>query len=411
MTRPDDGHEVGRLLVAVVPPLTTPPDRLAAVHGRARRGRARVAVLAAGSVALMVIGGTFVLANDDPRPATVTSLSTATARVPADPSRQPAATASPRPVLPDPPPIAGLMGPQQGACPDSGPTGFSNTNGGHQVTAPGDLAPPGAVRVLMCRYGSLPEYNVVRPGPARELVLTTRVAEMQDLLNQLPVEQGVDPCFSRGGGGVSMTLVYVDGATATIEFGGCGYVRRGDITRHGGAAAPSEFERLYRAQELAAAQPADTMPAADCAASLMPGAEPYFAKPDPVFDRWLTVSQRGGRTYLPAPLAAVTACRYVDDGRKGMRRVQRITNRSLVGPLTTAVEEAYDKESGHVPFLDCQRADRPRTLDVLMLRDVIGEVAEVRILRDSCEVVTFGFDAASQTPALLALLDQLLGEP
>ncbi|MEV5768470.1 hypothetical protein AB0L34_28410, partial [Micromonospora sp. NPDC052213] len=47
-----DDSDVRRLLADAVPPLTAPPDRLAAVGSRVRRRRRR---LAAGSVAALVL--------------------------------------------------------------------------------------------------------------------------------------------------------------------------------------------------------------------------------------------------------------------------------------------------------------------------------------------------------------------
>ena len=45
------------------------------------------------------------------------------------------------------------------------------------------------------------------------------------------------------------------------------------------------------------------------------------------------------------------------------------------------------------------------------MHDAVGETAEVRIVRDTCNVVTFGFNGATANIALLATLDRLLGPP
>ena len=63
-----------------------------------------------------------------------------------------------------------------------------------------------------------------------------------------------------------------------------------------------------------------------------------------------------------------------------------------------------------VPFHACPSDDAARTVDVLVLRDVVGETIEVRVLRDHCLVATFGLaDVAG--PELLSVLERLLGRP
>jgi effector-binding domain-containing protein len=51
-----------------------------------------------------------------------------------------------------------------------------------------------------------------------------------------------------------------------------------------------------------------------------------------------------------------------------------------------------------VPFHVCPSDDAVRTVDVLVLRDVVGETIEVRVLRDHCLVATFGFAGATAGP-------------
>src|SRR5262245_11782988 len=106
---------------------------------------------------------------------------------------------------------------------------FPRFNGSLPRTAPGPLAPPGAVRAVMCEYDSMSPMHIPHSsGPIRQLVLTRDVDGLVRVLNELPVDEPIDPCFSRGGGGY-LTLEYPDGASATIELSDmCSFARRGD---------------------------------------------------------------------------------------------------------------------------------------------------------------------------------------
>jgi hypothetical protein len=145
-------------------------------------------------------------------------------------------------------------------------------------------------------------------------VLTRDVVGLVAALNNLPVEPQLDPCFARGASGY-LTLVYQNGATATVDFDECDNARRDGVIRHDNSVAVQAFDERFRQQELAAAARPDAVPAARCAPGLRSGFgdEPdRFFTPNAVTDVWLHTYGKDFR-YLPAPAAVVTACRYVRD--------------------------------------------------------------------------------------------------
>ncbi|WP_432827152.1 hypothetical protein [Dactylosporangium sp. CA-092794] len=373
MTHPDGGRDIGRLLEALVPELAAPPDRLAAVGRRVRRRRLRAGVLAAACVALVLLGGVVAVAAGRP----------------------------------DTNGTAGPQRPVAGDCPATPPR-FEYAKSDLPSTAPGDLAPHGAVRAVLCRYNPVPELHVQRPGPPRRLVLTRDVAGLVTVLNGLPAKSGIDPCFLAGDGGGYLILEYGDGAKATVELAGsCGYVRRGAITRYQGGDAVEAFDARFTAQELAVARPAD-VPAAGCVQRLTSGPADGRYSPDPASDVWMYTYGQDHR-YLPVPLAVVTACRYVRGPDGDWDRTGQVTDRGVARDTATAVEAAAKTAEGEIPYMNC--SSRPTTVDVLMLRDVVGETREVRVTRDGCAVVTFDFDGAPPSAALDSVLDGLLGRP
>jgi hypothetical protein len=290
---------------------------------------------------------------------------------------------------------------------------FPEDSGSPPATAPGALVPVGAVRAVRCQYDPLPEWRSVGPGPARELVLTRDVAGLVAVLNNLPVTPQLDPCFSGSSTIGHLTLVYQNGATATVDFDECDIARRDGVIRHDNSAAVQAFDERFRQQELAAARP-DAVPPARCAARLQPapvGDEPdRFFTPDAVTDVWLHTYGKDFR-YLPAPPAVVTACRYVRDRYGHFGRTRQVNERRRVGQVADALETAFKTRAVELPFSDCTTGTTVRTVDALIMRDAVGETAEVRIVRDTCNVVTFGFNGATPNTALLANLDRLLGPP
>jgi hypothetical protein len=163
---------------------------------------------------------------------------------------------------------SGVQRPDAGKCPAHLPE-FPQVNGGLPASAPGVLAPAGAVRAVLCQYDPLPEWRAERPGPARQLILSRGVTGVVTALNALPVQERTDPCFLLGEGGY-LTLEYPDRTPVTIEFSGwCSFVRRGDITRHSGHEAVQVFQERFREQELALAVP-DAVTPAGCVPALTP---------------------------------------------------------------------------------------------------------------------------------------------
>jgi hypothetical protein len=379
MTHPDgDGRAVGRLLAALVPDLAAPPDRLAAVGRRVRRRRRRTSLLAAALVAAVLLGGSAVLAAN--RPA---------AEVPAVPR-----------------PTGGPLPPGADDCPPDPPL-FDASNDALPSTAPGDVAPPGAVRAVLCRYNPLPDRHRRSPGPPRRLVLTRDVAGLVQLVNLLPT-QDLDPCFAMGDGGGYLTLEYRDGTRRTVELAnGCGFVRSGAVTRYQGWRVAEAFDERFTAQELASARPAD-VPSANCTIQLTAGADTARYRPDPVSDVWVYTYGPKPRA-LPVPLAVVTACRYVRDTDGTWHRTRLVTDRPPAGAAPGAGAAGAPTAAGEIPYLEC--GSPARTVDVLIARDLLGETREVRVTRDTCPVVTFGFDGAPPSTALDAVLDRLLGTP
>jgi hypothetical protein len=371
MTDPD-GRNIGRLLDTLVPDLPERPDRLAAIERSVRRRRrwqvSTLAGLAAACVALVLLGMPALLSSRPTRQG-----------LPAGPHQ----------------------GPGRGTCPAQLPT-FPRNNGGLPMTAPGVLAPLGAVRAEMCKYGTVSYPYRSGRGVIRQLILTRDVSGLVTALNELPVKEPLDPCMLLGGGGY-LTLGYPDGSTVTIELSdSCGYVRRGDITRHEGYLAVEAFDERYREQEVAAAKPGAVTPAGCPARLTAVDAEGQFA-PDPVADLWLRAQDRN---FLPAPLAVVTACRYVRSGGANLVRFGQASDRGVAGQTAEAVDASY-KAPIHEPCTP----STVRTLDVLVLRDTVGETIEVRVPRDHCNIVIFSYYQGTPNASLLGVLDRLLGAP
>ncbi|MFI5916697.1 hypothetical protein [Dactylosporangium sp. NPDC051541] len=377
MTQPDGGRDLGRLLDTLVPDLAAPPDRLAAIGHRVRRRQRRTGLLAAACVALVLLGGAVAAAATRPAPGP-----------PADPA--PSASTAPQ-------------HPGAGDCP-AAPPDFNFVD--KPPTAPGDLAPPGAVRVVYCRYNQVPDPYPGRPGPPRRLVLTRDVAGLITVLNALPAKSGMDPCMLMGDGGGYLTLEYADGSNVTIERApACGYVRRGGITRYEVREAVEAFDARFIAQELAVARPADVRPA-DCAARLTTGPSAGHYSPDPAYDVWMHTTMSNPHD-LPVPLAVVTACRFVRGSDGHWDRARQVDDRGVADETGAAVVAAAKATMGQIPYATCSSPGR--TVDVLLLRDVVGETREVRVARDTCPVVTIGFEGSPQSPALDRILDRLLG--
>src|SRR5690348_5966548 len=115
MMHPDHGRDLGQLLDHLVPDLPAPADRLTEVGRRVRRRRTRRILLVAVSVTLVLLSvPTLVVAAGRHR----------TAEPPAGPPR-----------------------PGAGTCP-ARPPNFPAVNGSLPASAPGKLAPTGAVRAV-----------------------------------------------------------------------------------------------------------------------------------------------------------------------------------------------------------------------------------------------------------------------
>src|SRR5687768_8158884 len=110
MAQDDDGRRIGRLIDTLAPDLPSPPDRIAAIGRRVRRRRTVAAAAAAACLALALVVPVGLRY-----------------RVDAD----------------GPPPAAPEV-----VCPPEVPA-FGGSNGSLPTSAPGDLAPPGAVRAVM----------------------------------------------------------------------------------------------------------------------------------------------------------------------------------------------------------------------------------------------------------------------
>jgi hypothetical protein len=387
-----DGRVIGRLLDASVPPLPEPPDRLAGIRRHVRRQRRGIAAMAAAAVVIVVLGSWSLLVPL--RPPGIGVAGPSASAGPTEPVGPTEPIGPTEPVGPSRP-----AGPGAGACPSSLPR-FDLTNGGLPTSGPGVLAPEGATRAVMCEFPWR-----LAGGVRRELILTRDVAGLVTVLNGLPAEPGIDPCFSIGGGGY-LTLTYPDGARHTIELAGrCGFVRRGAITRHAGWDAVRAFHERYREQELAAADPG-AVSAADCPRRLT--ADPANRKilPEQVLDTWL---RSDGARYLAGPAAAVTACRYQRDDA-GFRRTAQVARRSVAARADAALQTVFTTYPMRLPYFDCGPVEAITTVDVLVIRDSVGQTVEVRLPRDACPIVSFG-EEGGRTPNedLTDLLDELLG--
>jgi hypothetical protein len=381
MVHNTDGREIGRLLDTLVPPLPEPPDRLAGIGRRARRQRRGIVAMAVAGVVIVLLGS-WSLGQLRPTGIGVGGPSTS--------------VESPEPVGPP-----GQAGPDAGDCPSSLPR-FDASNDGLPASGPGVLVPEGATRAILCEFQWRPNHS---EPVRRELMLTRDVAGLVTVLNGLPAEPGIDPCFVLGTGGY-LTLVYPGGARHTLEFAGrCGFVRRGAVTRHGGWVAVQAFDERYREQELDAADPA-MVTAADCPQRLTADPAERKIRPEQVRDTWL---QTYGERYLAGPATVVTACRYERDD-SGFRRTGRVTRRSVAARVDAALQTAFTTNPMKLPYFDCEPIDAITTVDVLVIRDSVGETVEIRLPRDACQIVSFG-DDGGRTPNddLTALLDEVLG--
>jgi len=82
----------------------------------------------------------------------------------------------------------------------------------------------------------------------------------------------------------------------------------------------------------------------------------------------------------------------------------------VAGRTDAAVQDAFQTLSSLLPYFDCGPLRGVKTIDVLVIRDSVGETAEVRLPRDACRIVAFtDTDGRRPNENLTTLLDELLG--
>jgi hypothetical protein len=388
-------------LLAAVPPLPEPPDRLAQVGLRVRRARRRVVVASALAVALILgaVGGAFGLAGEPRR----------------DP--RPAATAS-----------------ATGNCPEERPVPPS-------ADPSGPLVPPGAFRATLCESKDF--------GPSVEVsarTLTQHVDQLVSVFNELPDPAAAEaatrarfpdaPPGTAFGVGCNaayfpplwIVFQYPDQPPLLASFNrNCLTVETDEHTRVIMGKSPLDtFDSLYRAQLRATTRPADVRtpvcPATTSAAHL----QLLDTKSEPRDD---IGSNRGsGDPFLPDPLVAAAACRYKVSGDKASLATQ-VQRRTDLDPLRGTINDATAmltvqpsdlvermEHGGFVqPMTDCgygELAVRPELVDILMVADATGAVSEVRVWRRPCLALMHGtYGGIVPTEKILSTLDQLLGPP
>ncbi len=363
---PVDEAALHDTLLAAVPPMPAPPDRLAQIGLRVRRAR-RWAVGASALAVAVVLGAAGALGL------------TGVAR-----RDQPAA-----PAINDCPAVLADR----------------STLAGEDT--PGPLVPPGAVRATLCE---IPHGGRDAGGSAR--ALTRDVDRLASMFNALrarhpQASEGTsfgDSCTAVGySHEVSFVFQYRDRPPVVVWFDrNCRTMTTTEHVRVLVDEVPSDlFATLYRAQLRATTRPAD-VPAPACPATNLDGST---VRDD-------IARNRGTRDpFLPDPLVAAAACRYATSGQAASLAGQA-RRRTDLAPLRSALNDA----TGLRTMTACGSADRgttqPELVDILLVADATGAVAEVRVWRRPC-VALFHASSGGRVPtdAVLAALDQLLGPP
>lgn len=332
-------RELGRLLVAAVPPLPQPADRVAEVRARVRRTRRRQAATSAAAVIVIalavVVPWRMMLGGDRTAPA-------------------------------EPPPLTAE------SCPDRAEPISTVDRAGAPV-------PVGAVEAAVCAGGFEPGE---RPGFQ---VLRIGVDELVAALNQLPAVYEPVQCIEADRT-MSLLLRYPDGAVTTVvmdNYCGISYVADGRIWL--GTVLP-EFGRLYQEQVAATAPDPDTVPTPACPATIAaerldltssafgPGAETIER---PI--QWpYSTELRPAQPALPYPLVAATWCRYLLDGDQAQRAVAR-PERGDLTELRDIINGTFQvTETGEGRGSECGQEpdERLAVPDVILVADATGGTAE-----------------------------------
>lgn len=389
---PEPTARLRETLLAAVPPLPEPPDRLAQIGLRVRRARRRAVAASALAVAL-ILGGAFGLAD-----------------------------ASRRGPLPAAPAI------------NDCPVWPADVLRPHPVDTPGPLVPPGAVRVTQC---SVPRGGPLAGGSAR--ALTRQVDQLAATFNALPdaalgssgyPEAQPGTAFAdRGCTAVayshdqSFVFRYPDRPPVVVWFDqNCGTMTTTGHARVLLAESPLDwFSSLYRAQLRATTRPADIRTPA-CPASIAVADLDQSTGRSPARDD-IAPNRARKDPFLPDPLVAAAACRYAISGQQtslagqARRRTDLDPLRGALNDVTAMLPNPGSdpvellRNLGRVqPTTDCGDTGRPELLDVLLVADATGAVAEARVWRRPC--LAF-FHASSPghvpTEAVLSTLDRLLG--
>lgn len=390
-------------LLAAVPPLPAPPDRLAQIGLRVRRARRRGVVASALAVALILgaVWGVFGVVGEPRR------------------NPQPAATAS--------------MG---NDCPEEQPRPPS-------VEPTGPLVPPGAVRATLCEIG-IPLGSSPAQRSAR--TLTQHVDQLVSMFNELPDLAAAEaanrarfpdapPGTSFGVGcnfvaypSVWFVFRYRDQPPLVVWFEqSCSTVGTSEHTRVVTDRSPLDvFYPLYRAQLRAMTRPADVRTPVCPATIAVADLQVLGIKSEPRDD--IGRNRGTGDPFLPDPLVAAAACRYEVSGDKASLAAQ-VQRRTDLDPLRGTINDATAlltvqpsdlvermEHAGFVqPTTDCgygELATPPELVDILMVADATGAVSEVRVWRRPCLVLMHGaYGGIVPTEKVLSTLDQLLGPP
>jgi hypothetical protein len=370
MTEPTE-NSVRQLLLDAVPPMTDPPDRVAAVKAMAGRSvRRRGGVIACAIAVLAVAVGVPALRSGT-RP---------------DP-------AAPTPVGEECPAGWDALGQLSPLTPDE----------------PGLLVPPdGALTVSLCKRTGRVSNSADPPEPrVVAMTLATRASDMVAALNSLPSGPMPRVCTDVGFPPTPLVVRYADRPPVIVEVDrNCGLVGAGGHLRVLSDGLFDEFYTLYRQQLVDVTDPA-TLPDPVCAEHAATQYDDVGPMTGVIADE-IVRNVFGQDPLLPSPLVSVAACRYEARGNQ----LDLVASRRTRDGLDAARDLLNDATSTR-SVAECSVGFDPVTydrIDVIWLVDATGRTAEVRVLRSPCETL-YAVGTTSRVPltGLLAWLDQMLG--
>ncbi|WP_027344114.1 hypothetical protein [Hamadaea tsunoensis] len=377
-----DEEHLRAILLDAVPPLTGPQDWSTVVARRVRRTRRRVALAAAVSTVVAMIGSSM----------TVQLIGNT-----ATPPHRPALT-----------------------CPEV-PADWLQTV--PDSDTPGRfIDPSGVASVSMC-------LKTVSGPPREETVWTldTRLPQMLDVFNAMPTKANFNEQRKRNHPDANIpsewmcdavgyfqefafAVTYTDGRVVTVLTDrNCGLAYLDGHLRVMQPSPVNTFKQLYLGQQISRTDPA-TVATPSCP-STTSGAGEFIDQISAMRIATLTSDD----PFLPTPLVAVALCRYADNGT-GLRLTAHYEARTtgdprLPGPVDTwrqRINAATARREGAAGCHGASDLANATALDVMWAADESGAVSAVPVEWGPCRQVVARNATIPPSESLKEYLDQVL---